>query len=266
MDQKAEGVIHLPAFQVSPAPKVKTSKYAFKIHNLGTSFLFSSDRQEDMKKWMNKMGLAAIAYDKKKLTEHAIFPSVRRADPHGLGTVDQEFSESEEETEHCNKKDSPDMRLPGSDDEVVCKRPESGCSSFTTGSVYSNVLSEISEDSYNSDSTVTEFSKSTDDLTTIYRTLENENLTFDGKNKEKQRRSAISSSSESSVYVSAEQIEKVKKLHSLERTLKAKEQELGAIVTLLQPGKIRPDELKRYQEHFLLSASMRSLPTQSDSD
>jgi hypothetical protein len=56
---------------------------------------------------------------------------------------DQEFSESEEETEHCNKKDSPDMRLPGSDDEVVCKRPESGCSSFTTGSVYSNVLSEM---------------------------------------------------------------------------------------------------------------------------
>jgi hypothetical protein len=71
-----------------------------------------------------------------------------------------------------------------------------------------------------SDSTVTEFSKSTDDLTTIYRTLENENLTFDGKDKQKQRRSAISSSSESSVYVSAEQIEKVKKLHSLERTLK----------------------------------------------
>jgi hypothetical protein len=40
------------------------------------------------------------------------------------------------------------------------------------------------------------------------------------KDKQKQRRSAISSSSESSVYVSAEQIEKVKKLHSLERTLK----------------------------------------------
>ena len=77
-------------------------------------------------------------------------------------------------------------------------------------------------DSY---STVTEFSKSTDDLTSIYRTLENENLTFDGKNKQKQRRSAISSSSESDVckYPSAEKIEKYKKklhLHSLERTLK----------------------------------------------
>ena len=29
-------------------------------------------------RWMNKMGLAAIAYDEKKLTEHAIFPSIRR--------------------------------------------------------------------------------------------------------------------------------------------------------------------------------------------
>lgn len=27
---------------------------------------------------MNKMGLAAIAYDEKKVTEHAIFPHVRR--------------------------------------------------------------------------------------------------------------------------------------------------------------------------------------------
>jgi hypothetical protein len=71
---------------------------------------------------------------------------------------DQEFSESEEEAEHCNKKESsmdsisvgsPYLRLPGSDDdEVVCKRPGSGCSSFTTESGYSNVLSEISEDDY----------------------------------------------------------------------------------------------------------------------
>lgn len=29
-------------------------------------------------RWMNKMGLAAIAYDEKKVTEHAIFPHVRR--------------------------------------------------------------------------------------------------------------------------------------------------------------------------------------------
>ncbi|XP_052808518.1 uncharacterized protein LOC128237217 isoform X2 [Mya arenaria] len=64
---KAEVVIHLPAFQVSPlsSSELKTTKFAFKIHNSGTSFCFASDRREDMSKWMNKMGLAAIAYTKK---------------------------------------------------------------------------------------------------------------------------------------------------------------------------------------------------------
>ena len=45
----------------------------------------------------------------------------------------------------------------------------------------------------------------------------------------------------------------------------AKEQELEAIDKLLVDG-MGADTLKRYQDHFLLSASMRSLPTQSDSD
>ena len=45
----------------------------------------------------------------------------------------------------------------------------------------------------------------------------------------------------------------------------AKELELNEIESLLQ-GKMRTDQLKRYQENFLLSDSMRSLPTQSDSD
>ncbi|XP_052088108.1 CNK3/IPCEF1 fusion protein-like isoform X1 [Mytilus californianus] len=275
VDQKAEGVIHLPAFQVSPAPEVKTSKYAFKIHNLGTSFLFSSDRQEDMKKWMNKMGLAAIAYDEKKVTEHAIFPHVRRPnDNHDIA----EFSESDDETlDSANtsntSKDtdssghgSPDIRsrLPVSeDDEVVFRNRGSGCSSFTTGSLYSCVPTEFSDNSESS--TVTGFSQSTDDLTHIYRTLESEHLTFDGKDKQKQRRSAIKSESSGDGLPSGEQVEKVKKLHSLERTLKAKEQELEAIDRLLVDG-MGADTLKRYQDHFLLSASMRSLPTQSDSD
>ncbi|KAH3739871.1 hypothetical protein DPMN_046561, partial [Dreissena polymorpha] len=59
---KAEVVIHLPAFRVSPVESsvLKTNKYAFKIHNAGTSFTFASDRQEDMSKWMNRMGLASI--------------------------------------------------------------------------------------------------------------------------------------------------------------------------------------------------------------
>ena len=41
----------------------KLTSSAFKAHHSGTTFYFASDRQEDMGKWMNKMGLAAIVYD-----------------------------------------------------------------------------------------------------------------------------------------------------------------------------------------------------------
>lgn len=270
MDQKAEGVIHLPAFQVSPAPEVKTSKFAFKIHNLGTSFLFSSDRQEDMKKWMNKMGLAAIAYDEKKVKEHAIFPSpsTRRH----MGDT-PEFSESDDDgLESANNSSntstsslgSPELRqrLHDYDEEVVSMRNRNSGSSVAT-SIYSRAPTEYSE---GSESTLTGISMSTDDLTKIYRTIENENLTFDGKDKQKQRRSAINSGSGGSDGLpTAEQVEKVKKLHSLKRTLKAKEQELQAIDSLLDGG-LAGDSLRLYQQHFLLSASMKSLPVDSDSD
>eukprot|EP00106_Octopus_bimaculoides_P000170 XP_014767612.1 PREDICTED: uncharacterized protein LOC106867287 [Octopus bimaculoides] len=49
-DLKAEGVIHLPAFKVSPAPEMKSKKFAFKVHNAGTTFYFASERQDDMSK------------------------------------------------------------------------------------------------------------------------------------------------------------------------------------------------------------------------
>lgn len=67
---------------------------------------------------------------------------------------------------------------------------------------------------------MTGISVSTDDLTNIYRTIENENLTFDGKDKQKQRRSAIKSGSGLDELPTVEQVEKVKRLHSLHRTLK----------------------------------------------
>ncbi len=59
---KAECLIHLPGFTVSPAPECKSKKYAFKLYNPNTAFHFASDSQLDMSKWMNKMGLAAISY------------------------------------------------------------------------------------------------------------------------------------------------------------------------------------------------------------
>lgn len=61
-DLKAECLIHMPGFAVSPAPECKSKKFAFKVSNLKTSFHFASDSQRDMNSWMNKIGLAAIAY------------------------------------------------------------------------------------------------------------------------------------------------------------------------------------------------------------
>lgn len=95
-DLKAEGVIYLPAFQVSPAPTLKTKKYAFKVHNPGTTFYFASERQDDMSKWMNKMGLAAISFDTSQVLTTGGFI---KPEPRGnhLGIQNTYYSESEDE-------------------------------------------------------------------------------------------------------------------------------------------------------------------------
>lgn len=59
-DKEPIGVIHLPGLKISPAPEVKSKKYAFKAHHSGTTFLFAAESREDMVKWMNKMGLASL--------------------------------------------------------------------------------------------------------------------------------------------------------------------------------------------------------------
>nr|XP_039262503.1 uncharacterized protein LOC120338655 isoform X1 [Styela clava] len=61
-DDKAESYIYLPGYQVTPAVESK-KRYAFRVsHPLRKTFYFASDRQMDMSRWMNKMGLAAIEY------------------------------------------------------------------------------------------------------------------------------------------------------------------------------------------------------------
>ncbi|XP_070191214.1 CNK3/IPCEF1 fusion protein-like isoform X2 [Littorina saxatilis] len=93
---KAEGVIFLPAFQVSPAPNLKTKKLAFKVHNSGTTFYFASERQDDMSKWMNKMGLAAISFDTSPIVTTGGFIKPEPRSNH-LGVANVYYSESEEE-------------------------------------------------------------------------------------------------------------------------------------------------------------------------
>lgn len=61
-DEKAESYIYLPGYQVTPVAESK-KKYSFRVsHPLRKTFYFASDRQMDMSRWMNKMGLAAIEY------------------------------------------------------------------------------------------------------------------------------------------------------------------------------------------------------------
>ncbi|XP_025099133.1 connector enhancer of kinase suppressor of ras 2-like [Pomacea canaliculata] len=101
-DLKAEGVIYLPAFQVSPVPTLKTKKFlpedvnsAFKVHNSGTAFYFASERQDDMSKWMNKMGLAAISFDTSNMVTTGGFIKPEPRSNH-LGMANIYYSESEE--------------------------------------------------------------------------------------------------------------------------------------------------------------------------
>ncbi|KHN88279.1 Connector enhancer of kinase suppressor of ras 2 [Toxocara canis] len=62
--EEADIVIALAKFYVSDAPELKTSKkFVFRLYRLSTVFYFSSYTFEEMKIWMNKLGLATICYD-----------------------------------------------------------------------------------------------------------------------------------------------------------------------------------------------------------
>ncbi|KAF8790659.1 Connector enhancer of kinase suppressor of like protein [Argiope bruennichi] len=62
-DVRAESLISLPGSTVSPVTECKTKKYAFKVSQQQVTFYFATESQKDLANWMNKMGLAAIAYD-----------------------------------------------------------------------------------------------------------------------------------------------------------------------------------------------------------
>uniref|UniRef100_T1IM37 Connector enhancer of kinase suppressor of ras 2 n=1 Tax=Strigamia maritima TaxID=126957 RepID=T1IM37_STRMM len=94
-DLKAESLIYLPGFNVSPAAEIKTKKHSFKVYHTGTTFYYASDSQRDMSKWMNKMGLAAIAYDASKAVITSGF--VRPED--SVGVENLYYSETEYDSE-----------------------------------------------------------------------------------------------------------------------------------------------------------------------
>ncbi|XP_056014054.1 uncharacterized protein LOC125676006 isoform X3 [Ostrea edulis] len=199
-DLKADGVLHLPAFQVSPAPEVKTRKFAFKVHNAGTSFVFASERQEDMKKWMNKMGLAAISFSPTRVIKQ-----------------DEYYSESSDEETHPSAATSVES------------------------------LDNIGHTSVNKGDSP-EISRSAGDLTHLMDNIHKEQLTFDGKDKRKQRTSAILPSGSPVDDVSTESLERIKRKYSLMRTLKAKELELQELENLLEGGN-KKELLRSFKEN-----------------
>ncbi|XP_054709163.1 uncharacterized protein LOC129218867 [Uloborus diversus] len=91
-DHKAECLISLPGSTVSPALECKTKKYSFKICQPKTTFYFATETLVDLKKWMNKMGLAAIAYDASLNVSRNGISNSKSV----LGVVSNFYSESED--------------------------------------------------------------------------------------------------------------------------------------------------------------------------
>ncbi|GFN80869.1 connector enhancer of kinase suppressor of ras 2, partial [Plakobranchus ocellatus] len=231
---KAEGLIHLPAFQVSPATNLKTKKFAFKIHNAGTTFYFASERQEDMSKWMNKLGLAAIKFDiesrnvamggfnrPEKLSSSSSAASTRIAD----------YSESEDEMEEPQLRDKDKWQ--GSAMSLASMSSlgsSSGSLANSSPLVKRHRLKDVQE---------TE-GTSTEELHTLLRSIQKNDLTIDGKDKVRQRQSQCTATSDLKDLPNQADIERLKKLHSLQRTLRDKELQLELMEDLMKnPAAIR---------------------------
>ncbi|XP_041352032.1 connector enhancer of kinase suppressor of ras 2-like isoform X2 [Gigantopelta aegis] len=241
---KAEGVIHLPAFQVSPAPDIKTKKFAFKVHNSGTRFCFASERQEDMSKWMNKMGLAAISFDTKNIitTGGFIRPELNSQ---GLGVQNQYYSESD---------DDPDDT---SHQAMGSLQSLSSVSSLGSTIVPANHTSpkEVSTESPPSESPDTVevrskgFDEPIDDLTEFYRLMHEKHMTITGIDRDQLRRSQINTSDVLEMASSMNELKKLKHLKALQRTLKAKNQELCEIDHFLS-GPLTHEKIQDFVEHY----------------
>jgi len=226
-DEKAQGMVYLPGFKISPAPEIKSRKYAFKAHHSGTTFYFASDRQDDMGKWMNKMGLAAIVFDTSMLPTTAGFRRPERVEnsiPENTGY----YSESEEE-----------------DDKVSTQGDTTSLSEHWT-------LTTPAEK---------EKSKSLVDIRRptkvvhdemwgrVYSQIQEAELNLDGVNK-RRRRTSMLARSEHLDSRSSQEIQISRKLLSLERTLRDKEKELLQIERLLSEP-ITPEVLAQFKMNNL---------------
>lgn len=100
-DDSYLGRFHLPGFIASPVEKEGTSKYAFRVrHDAIGTFIFASDRRDDMLKWLNKLFHATT-------TPNAI-------------VEEPEYSSDEEESVETDSK-PPQRRTSDQTDTDVCE-------------------------------------------------------------------------------------------------------------------------------------------------
>jgi connector enhancer of kinase suppressor of Ras 2 len=224
-DEKAEGVIYLPGFQISPAPEIKTKKFAFKAHHTGTTFYFAAERQDDMAKWMNKLGLAS-------LSDLVLGDFVQTA---GFWKPDQ-------------------LRPVKSASNLEVSHMDSKISNFCY-SESEESLTSLSE----RPSPAASVSNSREDLSDLLRNIRRADLDIAGANV-RDRRSTVLLGLRSEV--DSEYDVCWRRLLSLNRTIKDKEQTLSAVEEFLSSEPITSERLKRFiQQHPHIASPQQ--PTES---
>ncbi|CAL8262840.1 unnamed protein product [Lota lota] len=102
-DEKAEGFISLPEFRIDRAIECRR-KFAFKAcHPKIKSFFFATDCLEEMNRWMNRLGLAAIGYtpdDKVPRPDEDYWSESDQDEVDGSMTLKQEGPSSHCDTYH----------------------------------------------------------------------------------------------------------------------------------------------------------------------
>ncbi|KFV78792.1 Connector enhancer of kinase suppressor of ras 2, partial [Struthio camelus australis] len=136
-DEKAEGFISLPEFRIDRAIECRR-KHAFKAcHPKIKSFYFATDCLEEMNRWMNRLGLAAIGYtpdDKDIHPDEDYWSESDQDDVDGCLTLKQEGSSTLCDTYH---------RTPSVNSSSPFPEPKHG-RHFSSESTYSHSSAEDS--------------------------------------------------------------------------------------------------------------------------
>ncbi|XP_013416563.1 CNK3/IPCEF1 fusion protein isoform X1 [Lingula anatina] len=261
-DLTAKVFLALPGYEVSPIlDKRRTKKHAFKVRNAGSSFSFASDRQEDMVKWMNKMGLAAINYDASNIVTTAGHvnlgeKAVGVENPYcELSESDESDSEGRGPTQQPRLIKQPavlddQLSLISEEDSVLSLRLNNSERQHSKDNT-SLVVVEDNEDGIVVDTsegraTLRKKAKAGhDDFKTMCKSIHNADVDLVGANLKDRRTSALhvlhSNKRQSTDMMQA------KKLQALSRTLKAKESELNDIEELLRSS-LSPHKLLHFKE------------------